>query len=273
VPLARFLLWLLSLGCIAYALIALGARTAPSVWLPALLLLCLATLATLGTLFPRLQIYADVVQSVPPGQKQLALTFDDGPHPDTTRRVLRILAETGARATFFVVGQKVERYPEVAREIVAAGHELGLHGYAHDRLYSLRSTSYVQRDIERTQAAVEAATGVRTRLFRPPIGFVGHLIAIAADRARVTLVAWSARGLDGWSGARAESVLARLESGLSDGAILMLHDASEREAFEPVSIQILPELLRSLRERGLRSVTVGELLAPALQGAAQMESS
>ncbi len=259
-PVARFLLWLLSLASIVFALLALGAPSAPPAWQPALLFLCLATLATLGTLFPRLQIYADVVQSGATGRRRVALTFDDGPHPETTRKVLSVLAEHGARATFFVVGQKVERYPDVVREIVAGGHELGLHGYVHDRLYSLRSTRYVQQDIARTQRAIETACGVRTRLFRPPIGFVGHLIAIAADRAGVKLVAWSARGLDGWSGARADRVLARLLRNLEDGAIVMLHDASEREAFVPVSLELLPELLRRLRDRGLSAVSVAELM-------------
>jgi len=263
VPAARLLLWLLSLASIAFALSALAAKTPPPVWQPAVLLLGLATLATLGTLFPRLEIYTRVAQAGPAGSKRVALTFDDGPHPETTRRVLALLAEHGARATFFVVGQKVERYPEVVREIVAAGHELGLHGYTHDRLYSLRGTSYVQDDIARTQRAIEAACGVHTKLFRPPVGFVGHLIAIAAERAGVDLVAWSARGLDGWSGARAERVLPRLVRNLRDGAIVMLHDASEREAFVPVSLELLPDLLAHLRQRGLSAVTVTELLSSA----------
>jgi peptidoglycan/xylan/chitin deacetylase (PgdA/CDA1 family) len=264
VPVARLLLWLLSLACIAFALVAFRTTPAPPVWQPLLLLTSLATLATLGTLFPRLEIYTEVAQRGATGRRRVALTFDDGPHPETTRRVLALLAEHGAKATFFVVGQKVERYPDVVREIVAGGHELGLHGFVHDRLYSLRSTRYVQQDIKRTQRAIEAACGVRTWLFRPPIGFVGHLIAIAADRAGVELVAWSARGLDGWSGARADRVLPRLLSGLQDGAIVMLHDASEREAFVPVSIELLPELLRELRERGLTAVSVSELLDRAM---------
>jgi peptidoglycan/xylan/chitin deacetylase (PgdA/CDA1 family) len=104
--------------------------------------------------------------------------------------------------------------------------------------------------------------GVRTSWFRPPVGFVGHLTAIASERAGVKLVAWSARGLDGWSGARAESVLPRLLRGLRDGAVLMLHDASEREAFVPVSLALLPELLRALHARGLTAVSLSDLLQP-----------
>jgi peptidoglycan-N-acetylglucosamine deacetylase len=255
------LLWLLSLFCIAFALRALVVGPVPAAWQSALLLLTLATVATLGVFFPRLQVYVDVLQSAAPGQRCVALTFDDGPHPQTTRRVLALLAEHGATATFFVVGQKVERYPDVVREIAAAGHELGLHGYSHDRLYSLRSTRYVARDLARTQRAIEQACGVHTRLFRPPIGFIGHLIAIASERAGVELVAWSARGFDGWSRATRQTVLPRLLRGVRDGAILLLHDASERESFVPVSLEVLPQLLDQLAALGLRAVSVSQLVA------------
>ena len=258
-PPARLLLWLLSLACLAVAAHAFSVQP-PPVWVAALLLLLLATVATVGVLFPRLEVFADVLQRAP-GRGAVALTFDDGPHPESTRRVLSLLAEHGARATFFVVGHKAELYPDVVREIVAAGHTLGLHGYAHDRLYSLRSERYVRRDVERTQAAIEQACGVRPTLFRPPVGFLSFSTSFAAERAGIALVAWSARGLDGYRGARAERVLARLLRGLEDGAIVLLHDAAEREDFEPVSVAVLPALLAKLREQGLRAVTVEELFA------------
>ncbi len=260
VPPARLFLWLWSL-----AGVGLGVHAAvvgpPPLWLPLGGLLVLTTVCTIGCLFPTFQIYADVVQRGTPGRRLIALTFDDGPHPESTRRVLSLLAEYDAKATFFVVGQKVERYPDVAREIVAAGHTLALHGYSHDRLYSLRGTAYVQRDLERSQAAIERACGVRPVLFRPPIGFVSHLTSIGSERAGVTLVTWSVRGLDGYAGAKREAVQRRVLPGLRDGAIVLLHDASEREDFVPVGIEALPEILESIRTAGLRAVTVDELLA------------
>src|SRR5690606_19218783 len=127
--------------------------------------------------------YADLITELPRGGRRVALTFDDGPHPETTRVVLRLLEARSAKATFFVVGRKAERYPEVVREIVAAGHALGLHGYRHDRLYSLRSIRYVLDDIARSQDAIERVCGERPLLFRPPIGFVSHLTAIAVEKA------------------------------------------------------------------------------------------
>jgi peptidoglycan/xylan/chitin deacetylase (PgdA/CDA1 family) len=252
VPPARVLLWILSFASLGLAVRAFSVEP-PPIGVTVGLLLLLATWATLGALFPGLRVYADPITELPLGQKRVALTFDDGPHPETTRAVLRLLAARGAKATFFVVGRKVERYPEVVREIVGQGHALGLHGYEHDRLYSLRSTSYVLADIERTQDVIEAVCGQRPSLFRPPIGFVSHLTAIAAERARVTLSGWSVRALDGVRGATAERVAARVLPRIEDGAIVMLHDAAEREDYSPVSLEVLPRVLDRVAELGLET--------------------
>jgi peptidoglycan/xylan/chitin deacetylase (PgdA/CDA1 family) len=253
VPPARLLLWFLSIASLGLAVRAFAVAP-PPIWVTAGLLALLATWATLGALFPGLRVYADLITRLPLGQRRVALTFDDGPHPETTRAVLRLLEARGAKATFFVVGRKAERYPDVLREIVAAGHALGLHGYRHDRLYSLRSSRYVLADIERSQDAIEAICGVRPRLFRPPIGFVSHLTAIAVERAEVTLAGWSVRALDGLRGATAERVAARVLPRIEDGAIVMLHDAAEREDHLPVSIAVLPRVLDRVAELGLETV-------------------
>ncbi|HEY3235002.1 MAG TPA: polysaccharide deacetylase family protein, partial [Polyangiaceae bacterium] len=234
---------------------------APPVWLTASELLGYATLCTLGVLVPQWQMYGDVWWRVPPGRQSVALTFDDGPHPATTRMILEILARGNHRATFFLVGEKVERYPDVAREICRAGHEIGLHGFVHDRLYSLRPPSFVAEDIDRAGRAIEAACGVRTRLFRPPVGYVSHRTASGARRAGVRLVAWSARGIDGVSAADPERVAERVGRQLRDGAIILLHDASEREDFEPASIRALPKILEAIEALGFKSIRVSELIA------------
>lgn len=260
-PPARLLLWTLSLAGLGVAVRAVVVAP-PPVGVTAGLLLLLATWATLGVLFPGLRVYADPITRLLPAERRIALTFDDGPHPETTREILRLLAASRAKATFFVVGRKVEQHPDVVREIVAGGHALGLHGYEHDRLYSLRSTRYVLADIARSQAAIEAACGVRPTLFRPPIGFVSHLTAIAAERARVTLAGWSVRGLDGVRGADPERVAARVLPRIKSGAIVMLHDAAERDDYLPVSLSVLPRVLARVAELGLETVTLEATLPP-----------
>jgi peptidoglycan/xylan/chitin deacetylase (PgdA/CDA1 family) len=224
------------------------------------LLLGYVILSTVGVLVPQLQMYGDVIWKLEPGRRKVALTFDDGPHPRTTRSVLALLAERGHTATFFVVGAKMQRYPDVIEEIRAGGHSLGLHGFDHDRLYSFKPPAAVAEDIERGQELLERLIGRRTRWFRPPIGYVSHRTAAGAKRARVTTVAWSARGIDGLGSADPERVVARVRRGLRDGAIVLLHDAAERDDFIPATLEALPAILDALDERGLRSASLDELL-------------
>jgi len=229
----------------------------PPLWLAVTALLVYVVFATLGVVFPQLETYGDVLWR---GSHGVALTFDDGPHPETTRRVLAILAGRGQRATFFVVGRKVALYPDVVKEIHDAGHALGLHGYHHDRLFSFKSPAYVRADIERTQQAIEAACGERPSLFRPPIGHVSSRTARGASLAGVALVAWSLRVFDGVAKPAPERVLARIRRGLRPGAIVLLHDAAERDDFEPTSIEALPAILDLIAERGLRCLRIDEML-------------
>jgi peptidoglycan-N-acetylglucosamine deacetylase len=229
-------------------------------WLSAGALVAYLTLVVVGVVFPRLEVFADVTSRGIPGQQRIALTFDDGPHPETTRRVLAALARSGHKATFFVVAEKAERHPEVMVEIHEQGHEIALHGFEHARLYSLWSPRRIARDLARAQRVLESTCGVRPTLFRPPVGHVSHLTAAGARRAGVRMIAWSVRALDGVRSADPERVLARVRRGLVDGAIVLLHDAAERDDHEPVAIGVLPRIFELMKERGLRGVTVSEIL-------------
>jgi peptidoglycan/xylan/chitin deacetylase (PgdA/CDA1 family) len=224
--------------------------------------------ATVGVAFPALEMYGPIVQRGPAGRRAVALTFDDGPHPVTTRRILAALAATRHRATFFVLGAKARRHPDVLREIQAAGHTIGVHGDEHDRLHSFRMPWRVHRDLVNAARAVEDATGIRPRLFRPPLGHTSVNAAPGVRRAGMTVIGWSVRGLDGMRTQTPDAVVARIERDLADGAIVMLHDAAERDDYEPASVEALPALLRLLDERGWRSVGVDILLDSATSTAA-----
>lgn len=217
------------------------------------------TLVIAGVMFPRLQMHADTVTRT--DDDGIALTFDDGPHPETTRLVLGHLRERGMTATFFLIGAKVAKYPDVAREIVEQGHEVALHTYDHEWMYPFKSPRAVEADIARTQAAIYAACGVRPILFRPPVGMTSPRTAEGARRAGARIVAWSTRGLDGTAGRSNASVLRRLQRGLRPGAIALLHDASELDDFVPPSLGILPELLDHIIARGLPTRRLSDALA------------
>jgi len=145
-PPARIALWVASIG--GAALLARTLLIGPVPWWIALLAFgAYAAYATLGVLFSQLEMYGDVVWRGDPGASGIALTFDDGPHPRTTRAILDILARDGHKATFFVVGCKVRQYPDVVREIHADGHWLGLHGFQHGHLFSFKPPKYVKADV------------------------------------------------------------------------------------------------------------------------------
>lgn len=254
--LAFFAATFASCGLFAYALLYGGVSPLFTV-----LWLCgYVTLSTVGVLVPQLEMYGNVVARLPKGRNCVALTFDDGPHPVTTTAVLDLLENRGQRATFFVIGEKAEQYPDIVRRIHAGGHTLGLHGFTHARLYSFKSPRVVRDDIVRTQDALERICGVRPTLFRPPIGYVSHRTAAGARAAGVTTVVWSVRGLDGFGPTSRARVVRRIQRKLEDGAIVMLHDAAEREQFEPAGVGALPDILDTLDRAGLRSRGLEELL-------------
>ncbi len=269
-PPARLGLWAAAgVGITLGTQAALGAP--PPLLATALGLLGYMTYGTLGVFWPEHGMYGRVLWRGPE-RPELALTFDDGPHPHTTRKVLHALSAAGATATFFLVGRKACQYPELVREIASRGHELGLHGFEHDRLFSLRRPERVLADIRKTQQAIASAGVPEPTLFRPPVGFLSHFTVAGARRAGVTLVGCSARALDGFEHASLERVSRRLQHGLKPGALLALHDAAEKDDFEPASIRALPELLKLAQARQLRTVRLSEWL-PAAEGPQPMKGA
>jgi peptidoglycan/xylan/chitin deacetylase (PgdA/CDA1 family) len=192
------------------------------------------------------------------------LTFDDGPHPLWTPRVLRVLAEHGAVATFFVAGHKVDAHPHVVRAILEAGHAVGLRSYAHDRLFSLRSERRVREDLERGAQAIARVVGERPLLFRPPLGHTNPTIARVVDETDLIVVGWSVTGRDGPASARPASVAARVRRGLRDGAIVLLHDSPETGDREPAALRALPEILEAAHAARLDVVPLRQFVEASI---------
>lgn len=217
-----------------------------------------------GVINPRSSLYLPVWWRLPPGSPDVALTFDDGPHPEITPRVLDLLAGAKQRATFFLIGENVRRHPAIVRRIVDEGHAVGLHSHSHSWMFNCWPPGRVRRDLEACAAAIADATGrTAPTLFRPPVGLKNPMVGFIAGRLGLTTVTWSARGLDTGT-SPAETVLARLERGLAPRAILALHDGCEPLRPRPRELcpAVLAPLLERMRERGLRSVAI----APAAHG-------
>jgi peptidoglycan/xylan/chitin deacetylase (PgdA/CDA1 family) len=186
-----------------------------------------------------------------------ALTFDDGPHAQGTPAVLELLASAPAPATFFLVGEQVQRDPSLAREVVAAGHRIGLHCQRHRNLLRLAPWQ-VREDVDRAQAAIEDATGVSPALYRPPYGVLNAAaLAIARSRGWRTVL-WSHWGRDWERRATPETIAARVTAGAGEGSVLLLHDADDYSAAGSWrrTAAALPRVLATLAERGVHPVAL-----------------
>jgi peptidoglycan/xylan/chitin deacetylase (PgdA/CDA1 family) len=211
--------------------------------------------------FLRLGMFVDVVWRGPQKARGVALTFDDGPSPEHTPRVLDLLEEAGVKATFFVVGKKAAAHPDVIRDIATRGHAIGVHSHTHDRLFSIRTPEVLSDDLAEAITTVETITGERPILFRPPIGLTSPRVARALEWFDLVVVGWSVRAVDGWSGAKPERVAARVVPRLADGAIVLMHDAAERDDFRPASLDALPRILAAMRAKDLEGVRLDAWLA------------
>ena len=212
-------------------------------------------------LWPRGTLLGPTLVRLPHGarsRREIALTFDDGPDPATTPRVLDILDARGARSTFFCIGQRVEAHRDLAAEIARRGHCVENHSYHHHNAFWFLPPGLLREEIERAQQAIATATGHAPRLFRAPAGIRSPLLDPALARAGLDLVAWTRRGFDTVSSDPGR-VLARLVRGLAPGDILLLHDGSSARGAsgDPVILEVLPRLLDAVEAAGLKPVPVG----------------
>jgi peptidoglycan-N-acetylglucosamine deacetylase len=190
-----------------------------------------------------------------PGARGVALTFDDGPHPEGTPAVLEVLAAAGARATFFVIGEQVQRRPQLAARIVADGHTVALHGYRH-RLQLRLAPAAVAADIRRGADVVADATGVAVAWHRPPYGIYSPAGLRATRRAGLAPLLWSRWGKD-WRRLTTPARIARRAThGLIAGDVILLHDAdfySARNSHRRTAAA-LERILTELERRKLDTV-------------------
>jgi peptidoglycan/xylan/chitin deacetylase (PgdA/CDA1 family) len=190
--------------------------------------------------------------------RSVALTFDDGPGPDT-EPMLDTLDACGVRAAFFMVGQQVQRHPHIARQVVARGHVIGNHSYSHP-IYLYRSRRETYEQLARAQDVIADVTGVRPTLSRPPCGVRTRAYFDAAHILGLRTVQWTVAALD-WKRRTAESIAQRVVEHAAPGAIILLHDGDSAGKHDrQATVAAIPGIVEGLRRRGLRVTTLTQLI-------------
>ncbi|MFM0339015.1 polysaccharide deacetylase family protein [Paraburkholderia fungorum] len=217
---------------------------------------------TVAGLLPRTSLLGPNWTRLPDGTRNadaIALTIDDGPDPVVTPRVLDLLDTFGVRATFFCIGSKAQRYPELVREIVARGHALENHSQVHMHTFSVTLPGALTREIDAAQRTFEALSGTRPMFFRAPAGLRNLFLEPVLQKLDLRLAAWTRRGFD--TRERDPHVVTqRLLDGLAARDILLLHDGNAALTVEgePLILAVLPRVIDAARERHLRFVTLRE---------------
>ena len=184
----------------------------------------------------------------------VALTFDDGPVPGMTDRILDVLKAKQAPATFFVIGKLARSHPQLLRRIAAEGHLIGNHTWGHPS-HRLTYEAYLN-ELDSTCGAVQAQTGVVTVLFRPPNGYRPQALTAAAAARGYALITWSVDPRD-WSRTSSGTIVRRVLGNARPGAIVLLHDGAR---YRMTTVQAVPLIIDGLRGKGLRIVSLAELL-------------
>jgi len=213
-----------------------------------------------GAVSPRSRLLGPNLVRLPKAaeeRREIALTFDDGPDPEVTPRVLDSLDREGATGTFFCIGAHVARHPQLAREIVARGHAVESHSYRHALGFAGWGPRRLEREVTQAQRAIEDATGVPPAFFRSPYGTRSPMLDRVLAKAGLRYVSWMRRGYDAVDG-NPERVLRRLTRKLGPRDVVLLHDGASgrRLTPRPTVLEVLPRLLRHLNEQGLRSVSL-----------------
>jgi polysaccharide deacetylase family sporulation protein PdaB len=200
---------------------------------------------------------SNIIWKVSTDQKVIALTFDDGPNPTYTPKILDLLKKYKAKATFFVIGEHVVKYPQIARREVLEGHDIGNHTFTHKYLKK-PTMMQVQNEITATQNAIYSVTGVMPVLFRPPGGFLNQTVINVSKQAGYKIIMWSwDEDSRDWSKPGINKIVSRVLNNAHNGDIILFHDHTGGHSQTIGALkQVIPELIK----KGYRFVTVSDLL-------------
>lgn len=198
-----------------------------------------------------------VVWDVPTKQKVIALTFDDGPNPRYTPQILNLLEKYHAKATFFVTGYRVNKYPEIVKREVLEGHIVGNHTYNHPNI-ARSSPDKISGELAKSEKLIYSITKQKPQFFRPPYGYYDERVVYTAKQSGYTVVLWSFEQdtLD-WKKPGVRKIVKKVVSNVRNGDIILFHDHIQNRS---QTVQALKQILPTLQKRGYKFVTVSELI-------------
>ena len=243
------------LGSHALLAASLAAPSAASIAAGGLWAACQAAILG-GLLRPRSRLFCANVWSGGSRKSRVALTFDDGPHPEDTPAVLEILEAARVRATFFLVGSKVRAHPALARRLAERGHEIGVHSDTHPWWFSMAGPGRTRREVGDAVAAIEEHAGVRPRRFRPPMGHKNIFLCDALRASGLDMVTWSVRPFDTVRRSP-ERIRDIVVARSRPGSIILMHEGVRRQPGRPSPpVGALAGIIEGLRDRGLEPVSL-----------------
>ena len=221
-------------------------------WAFLLPLMLWITVAGLGSAFIASNYHVKALCKGTTTAKETAITFDDGPHPET-EKVLDLLKQYEAKGTFFCIGSQIEKHPRIFKRIISEGHTVGNHSYSHSTSFGFFNTQKVLDEIQLTDVSIEKNTGKKAKLFRPPFGVTTPSIAGALKVSGHNTMGWNIRSLDTVIDDE-EKILERIKKRLAPGSIILLHDTSTK------TVRVLEQLLIFLKEKNYEAITADRLL-------------
>ena len=192
-------------------------------------------------------------------EKILALTFDDGPDEDFTPQILDILKKYDVKATFYVIGEKVQYNKKIVKREYEEGHEIGNHTYTHINV-SKNGYNKIRKEIGDTQSAVKSVTGVYPKTFRPPYRAISKDMCEIIKQNNMNIVLWSYVDARDWESPGVSSIVKTIEEGVQNGCIILLHDYNKLRTPKSQTIEALDIIIPDLLEKGYKFVTVSELI-------------
>jgi peptidoglycan/xylan/chitin deacetylase (PgdA/CDA1 family) len=219
-----------------------------------------AVAAGYQSMAPTAQWYGRTFRGLTGGSRQIALTYDDGPNDPHTLRLLEVLARQGVQATFFLIGRYVEQRPEIAREIVRAGHVIGNHTFTHP-LLTFKSEAEIRHELTRCRSALQDAIGQPSNLFRPPFGGRRPAVLRVARELGLEPVMWNVTGYD-WNAPSAAVIERKVTKQIRGGDVILLHDGGHKQmgADRPHTVTATDHLIPRYKSEGYDFLTIPQMM-------------